>query len=429
MSGLSARDSARVVSLGGLALGHFLLTYGINWLLAHHLEPGDFDDFNVALSVLSVLSTIATLGLEKYALRCVPVYRERCDWGHLRGFYRFAGSATLASSCVLVAGAALAMLLIQVPGGHSPAFRQILFYLPVIAIALLAVELATANGQQLPAATAYRLLQPLLFVVTLGLLVRGDQELALLNILHGYGLAWLGCLGLLAWLIRRHTPDAAWTARPRFLVKKWVRRAAPLLMNSCMLSIMASSGVIILELNHPVVAEVGIYAVAAQTGTFIVLLTNTANRFYLPLVSLYLERHDVATLRRLLRHRLILIGGLVLWLGMLLVWQGRNILGWFGPSFTQGYEAMLVIAAGASVNALFSDSPYYLQFIKRSRDVFVTTAFAMGLNIVLTAALSRDLGMLGAAYGYSISMSLFFLVQRSQVSRHLRGSWRSSRRR
>jgi hypothetical protein len=37
--------------------------------------------------------------------------------------------------------------------------------------------------------------------------------------------------------------------------------------------------------------------------------------------------------------------------------------------------------------------------------------------------------MLGAAYGYSISMSLFFLVQRSQVSRHLRGSWRSSRRR
>ena len=67
----------------------------------------------------------------------------------------------------------------------------------------------------------------------------------------------------------------------------------------------------------------------------------------------------------------------MLWLGMLLAWQGRNILGWFGPSFTEGYEAMLVIAAGASVNAMFSDSPYYLQFIKRSRDVFVTTAFAM----------------------------------------------------
>ena len=93
------------------------------------------------------------------------------------------------------------------------------------------------------------------------------------------------------------------------------------------------------------------------------------------------------------------------------------------------YEAMLVIAAGASVNAMFSDSPYYLQFIKRSRDVFVTTAFAMVLNIVLTVALSHHLGMLGAAYGYSISMSLFFLVQRAQVSRHLRGRWRGRRRR
>ena len=429
MSGLSARDSARVLALGSLALAHFLLTYWINWLLAHHLEPVEFDDFNVALSVLLVLSTIATLGLEKYALRCVPVYRERSDWGHLQGFYRFAVTATLAGSCVLVVGSALAMLLIQVPGGHSLAFRQVLLYLPVIATALLAVELATANGHQLPAATAYRLLQPLLFAVALGVLVRWDQGLTLVNILNGYGLAWSGCLVVLTWLIRRHTPGAAWIARPRYLAAKWVRRAAPLLMNSCMLSIMASSGVIILELNHPALAEVGIYAVAAQTGTFIVLLTNTANRFYLPLVSLYLERHDVATMRRLLRHRLILIGGLALWLGMLLAWQGRNILGWFGPSFTEGYEAMLVIAAGASVNAMFSDSPYYLQFIKRSRDVFVTTAFAMVLNIVLTVALSHHLGMLGAAYGYSISMSLFFLVQRAQVSRHLRGTWRRRRRR
>jgi len=52
-----------------LALANYSLMYAANILLARSLTVDDFDDYSVALSIVTMLSTLATLGLEKYALR------------------------------------------------------------------------------------------------------------------------------------------------------------------------------------------------------------------------------------------------------------------------------------------------------------------------------------------------------------------------
>ena len=47
-----------------LALTNYALMYVANILLARSLTVDDFDDYSVALSIVTMLSTLATLGLE-----------------------------------------------------------------------------------------------------------------------------------------------------------------------------------------------------------------------------------------------------------------------------------------------------------------------------------------------------------------------------
>jgi len=425
---LAKSNYSRPLSLAALAIGNYLLLYVANIALARQLSAADFDDYSVALSLVTVLSTFATLGLEKYALRCIPVYRERGDWGHARGFWRFSLGATVGLSVglVLLLASSLEVILYSRHADSHAAMLVLVAFLPAVTAVLFLVEVATAAGAQIQAVVIYRFLLPASFFVLISLGNLFELGTTAIGVGICYGLAWLIALMAIHYLVKHSMPEDFWHAQPHFLRRKWLRRAAPFLINSSMLSLMASSGVIILELLFTSESVVGTFAIAAQTGTFIVLLANTTNRFYLPLMSLYLERRDKASMRRLLAHRIGVMSGLSLLFLSVVVLLGEDILAWFGPKFRDGYPALCVLAVGASVNAMFSDSPYYLQFMKRERQVFYTSAVALVMNLGLTTTLGYYLGAVGAAYGYAISMSFLFLSQRLQASHHFARHWTSA---
>lgn len=420
-AGFLARSNySRALSLCALALANFLLFYVTNIALARKLSLRDFDDYSVAVSIVTVLSTVATLGLEKYALRCLPVYRERGDWHYAAGFWHFSLRTIIPCSIALtlMLSVSLEIVLAHRHGEAHLAVIVLAAFLPVITSVLYLVEVATATGAQIQAVVIYRFLLPASLFVLVQLADLFELSGTAVGVAFCYGVAWFLALIAVAHLVGDSMPQEVWRAEPSMLHRKWLRRSAPFLFNSWMLSMIASSGVIVLEILFTSQSVVGTFAVAAQTGTFIVLLANTTNRFYLPLMSLYMERHDRASMQHLMWHRLMVIGGLAaLFVSAVLVF-GRDILGWFGPSFRSGYSALCVLAIGASVNALFSDAPYYLQFMKHERDVFVTTGIAVVVNLTLTVLLGYRFGAVGAALGYSVSMGLLFGTQRLLASRH-----------
>ena len=428
MSFVARTDYSRALGLSGLALGNFVLFYVTNILLARTLSIRDFDDYSVAVSIVTVLGTVATLGLEKYALRCLPVYRERTDWAYSAGFERFSVRLVAVFSIALAALLALSVetILVARHADTHIAVVVMVSFLPIISAVLLQVEIATAHGAQIQAIVIYRFLMPAGFFVLVNLLYLFDLSSTAVRVALAYGAAWTLSLLAIRQLVEASGPPEASNTTPRYLPRKWLHRAAPLLVNSCMLSLMASSGVIILELLFTSDSVVGTYAVVAQTGTFIVLLANTTNRFYLPLMSLFMERGDRPSMLRLMRHRLTVIGGLAAAFLTTVLAFGDRILALFGPGFTDGYEALCVLAVGASINAVFSDAPYYLQFMKRSRSVFMSTALGTTVNLVLTYWWSERLGLVGTAYAYTASMGLLFTLQRLQVSHHFRTHWRKA---
>jgi O-antigen/teichoic acid export membrane protein len=81
------------------------------------------------------------------------------------------------------------------------------------------------------------------------------------------------------------------------------------------------------------------------------------------MMAVMIDRRDKQAIQRLMNHRNIVIGGLILILLATLLFSGHKILGLFGERFGAGYNTVLIIAVGASISALYADIPYYLQFM------------------------------------------------------------------
>jgi O-antigen/teichoic acid export membrane protein len=398
-------SSSRPLVLSLLALAHQFLFYGVNVVLARSLAPREFDSYCVAISTVLLLSTIATLGLEKYALRCLPAYREHADVARVRGFWHFASRAVVVASflCIAVYGAGAAMALWVVKDAPF-AFLYLILFLPGIALGQLYLELATAGGDTLAAVAVYRLLLPLALLSSLLLLSRTGAALSLRPALVAYGASWMIALALLWILARRRWRVTDPAVPPISDGLTWIRNAVPFLLGSLLMTALAQSGVIVLGFVATSESVVGRYAVSAQIGTLIALLATSTNRLYLPEISTLIERGARQELLKIRRARAKLIGAVAAVYGLVVVLFGRPILGTFGLGFEEGYPALLWISGGAITSTLFAVGPSFLLYVGRGAVVLRWSAVGLLVNIALCATLGGRLGALGAAIAYAISM-------------------------
>jgi len=413
--------------LFGLSLSHYALMYWANIFLARHLAIDAFDDYSVAVSIVTLLSTLATLGLEKYALRLVSLYIERENWPRLRGFWLFSLRAIVLFSILLLGllGLGLESILSLQHADFHIAIVIYAGFLPVIALCLFLTEIITVYGKQIQALALYRLFLPVVFL----LLISGVHQFQLgttaVSAVLCFGAAWCLTLILMLITVRAASPTELRLAKPdskgRFW---WLKNSLPLLISSVMMTVLTSAGTIILEILHPSQAVVGTYAVAMQTAGLISLIGTSTNRYYLPMLVVLLERHDQSAIKILLGKRMQLIACFIaVFLGIVGVW-GQEILSLFGSDFSQGYQALLICAAGAAFSTLFSDSPYYLQFMGRNRLVVSLMSLAALSMIGLSFILGFRYGSTGVALAYAVPTMLLFSSLKGLSTRHMRNLFR-----
>ena len=156
-----------------------------------------------------------------------------------------------------------------------------------------------------------------------------------------------------------------------------------------------------------------------QTNTLIALISTSTNRYYLPMLMVLLERYDIKGAKLLLFKRMQLISVVVtLYIGAIFAF-GIDILDLFGEGFADGYLALCICALGASVNTLFSDSPYYLQFMGHSRIVVTLTGIATACMLISSMLLSQHYGATGVAIGYATPVTILFCSFKLLASRHI----------
>jgi O-antigen/teichoic acid export membrane protein len=393
--------------LCGFSVANYTLLYLTSILLARNLTVPDFDDYNVAVSAVLVMTSLATLGLEKYALRCLPAWHNHQDWARSRGFLLFSRKLILSLSVVLVIlfciGLEFTLSLRGKP--YHVAIVIVALFLPATAMFQFILEVAAAYGGQLKGVASYRLLFPALLIVLnaavwIALAANG------VSAAFCYGMAWVIAIAVLYVTTQSYVPAQVWHAKPKREPSVWVRGALPMAAGSLVLTMLAQTGVIILELNHPDEAVVSAYAVAFQTGTFVVILATATNRLYAPRISALLDRGDFDALRSMARYRLLVIGPLTIVYLLALLLFGSSILSLFGEQYSTEYWALCLIALGASISTIFSLAPTYMHFTNRDRTVLAALAAAAILNIALCIPLSDRYGALGAAIAYAVPVSL-----------------------
>lgn len=413
--------------LFGLSLSHYALMYWVNIFLARHLAIDAFDDYSVAVSTVTLLSTLATLGLEKYALRLISLYIERENWPRLRGFWLFSLRTIMLFSVLLLGllGLGLESFLILQDADFHIAIAIYAGFLPVIALCLFLTEVITVYGKQIQALALYRLFLPVVFL----LLISGVQQFQLgvtaVSAVLCFGAAWCLTLILMLITVRAASPTKLRQVEPDSKGWRWwLKKSLPLLISSVMMTVLTSAGTIILEVLHPSQAVVGIYAVTMQTAGLISLIGTSTNRYYLPMLVVLLERRDQSGIKALLGKRMKLIASFIaVFLGLVGVW-GQDILGVFGFEFSQGYQALFISAVGAAFSTLFSDSPYYLQFMGKNRLVVGLMSLAALSMIVLAFILGSRYGATGVAVAYAVPTTLLFSSLGWMAHRHMRKLFR-----
>ena len=411
-------DSFRSLLLVVLTVGNYALMYLANIVLARSLTVHDFDDYSVALSIVTMLSTLATLGLEKYALRAIVLFHERQDWQKFQGFWRFSVRTIFGSSLLLFSLLSIGLeTLLTIR--HADYHISIVLYsafLPVIALTLLLVEVLSAQGSHLLGIAIYRLFMPLVFLLLLSGLSKANVGLSATAAVLCLGFSWTTALVTIWAAAKKLMPIAARQATPVIHSKKWLSRSLPLVFNSLMMTVMTSSGVVILELLYPSGTEVGSYAIAAQTGGFISLIGTSTNRYYLPRMVVLVEHHNMEAIMQLISQRTLVIGSLIIALLASFALFGQRLLDLFGNHFTQAYLPLVIISVGASFSALYADMPYYLQFLGFNRLVLSTTLIAMLTMLILAFVLGNQYGNTGVACAYMMPVVLLFMGFRLMVA-------------
>ena len=93
-------ESAPHLKLAALAIAGQGLSYALGVLLARWLGVESFEAYAVASAAFVVMVTVATRGLDKFALRIVLRLIERRDWARARGYVLFGVRSTLCASLI-----------------------------------------------------------------------------------------------------------------------------------------------------------------------------------------------------------------------------------------------------------------------------------------------------------------------------------------
>lgn len=400
-------NTRKALQLCLLAGANYFIFYGLGVFLARTLGIEGFGQYNVAVASLTMLASLATLGLEKFALRSFPAYMEQGDWGYARGFARFSMRTILMVSAIVAIAFAVGNWWTYVAFRTNPwiAITLLIAVVTSMSLVMFLIEMLSASGDAVRVTLIYRLLLPLSVIVFVGGAHRFSDGLTARMAVLCYCSAWVIGLLALLYLGQRALPAEIWKAGDKYMPRKWIWGAFPFFLQGLMMTQFASSGVIVLKLLHTSDFEISLYAASMQVATFAVLLATSTSRFYAPKLSIILDRQDWEGLMTLKRERHAWVNPMILVFLVMILLFGRKILGLYGPDFERGYSALCILAIGVSVSVKYAMAPYGLQFIGKPRWVLGAICAGGILNLLLLATLGRPFGAFGAAIAYSTSLS------------------------
>lgn len=383
--------------------------------LARLLGVGQYGLYAYALAWITLLATPCRLGLQTGLIRFAAAYRAQADWPALRGLARRAFQLVTAAAALAALALAAGALLLRARLPEDQVRTFLVAAVALVPLALLGVTQGLLQGFRRPA----RALLPPRALVHGGTLVlalavaatAGLERAPAAMALHL--VAALGALALAAWWVRSSLrPDTAGAA-PAYRTREWLRVSLPLLLVTGMHVLMRQVDTVMLGAIAGTDAA-GLYYPVARISELASIGLLATNAIVAPMVSELHAADARARLQRLLTLAALATSAVTAALALAFWLAGEALLGLFGPAFTAGYPALMILLGGQVVNALCGPVGYVMTMTGHQDRAALVLAVTAVANLALNAALIPRFGLTGAAAATAISIAawnLWLLVE------------------
>ncbi len=381
-------------------VGQFL----IRLMLARWLGARHFGDYVYVLSWISLLTMLAKMGVDVAAVRFVSGYVETGDWQRLRGFIQ-RSLLFVTMGAVVVAGLMLAMA----QWGMNDDQTSLAFTLMLGAGVVCAITLGEQRASSLAGLGRVMLSQSALMVWRPILFILSVAGLYFLGIEQGtapVAMAVMGAVACVVFLVveivfQRSVPADAKRVAPVYETRTWFFTSAALVGVALSGQVMARTDTIMLGLLSNT-TQAGIYNIASEVAKLVDLGLVAVSAMIAPQVAAAFAAGEHDRLQKVVHQAARIATLLAIPATVVFVFVGGFVLSWFGPEYTAGRWALVVLCFGQLVHSLAGPTGLLMSMTGHERQAFTIISLAALSNIVLNAVLIPVWGIMGAAWATAI---------------------------
>lgn len=364
-------------------------------VLARWSGPAGYGRYSYALTIAQMLAVPASLGLDSAAIRFAPEYVAQKDWGRLRGLVSRSRRVTAAGGAMLAMAGGGALVWARPPALDSRSALACAILVPAIGFLTLEREICRALYR---VARSYLVsaLQPLLLVVLAREIFRYAGRLSGFAAVLAAGTSLFAAAGAQAALSESALASEAVSSPALDATRTWLSVSLPMLAINCAQFLAAWAGVLVLGFFRSS-REVGVYSAASGTASLVGVPLIAANVLGAPVISNLFARGERQTLEQTLQTVTAFLWGAGGLIALALAVWGRPLLGLFGPEFMAGRAALLILAAGQTVNVATGPVGYLLTLTGGHRLTAWVSVATAAVHVLGSFLLVPRFGAIGAA--------------------------------
>jgi O-antigen/teichoic acid export membrane protein len=407
-----ARGAA--VNLGGAMLAN-VLALAFNFVITHVVSAGRFGLLSIGLTVVSLATIPALLGLETGTVRFVALGAGKKDERAAAGAQQVSLLLATAASAVLMVAILVLAPWISDSFFHKPdaagLMRLVAISLP--ALTLGRVIVAGIQGYGIMTYSAW--LGPLRNVVNLVTAVPllavglGARGLAI----AGDITAWVITAIAIAFLIKVHPRVLDMRGTPKEF-GRILRFSLPQTMTAMLFFTIVWTDTLLVG-RFRTAAEVGVYTIVGRLLTPATLVSTAVGQMFAPRIAAHDARGDRKTLAVMLKRVTYWNTAVSIPFFTMLIVGATPLLALFGPKYKTGAVALAILSAGQLINTAAGPLGQLINLSGRPYITLMNNGLVAAINIGVCLVLIPRYGLAGAATGTATALTLVNAIKLVEV--------------
>lgn len=403
------------IKIIGILLG--LLTTA---LLARMLGAEGYGVYVYSLAIITVLSIPAQLGMPELVVRETAKYMVDSKTSYVYGLWKWSSSIVLLVTLLIISFVfSWQLLIVNSPNSDdSKVLLVALFLIPFISLGNLRGAALRGLKNVIIGQLPEMLVRPLVLVLLLIMMYLFSETLTPIYAMKIYVVSAFIAFLVGAFLLFKKKPENRLN-RNEYDKKNWIYAALPLSLISGMHMISSQADIIMINMFADS-KQVGLYKVVVSISSLVAFGLQSMNMVVAPSFAELYKKNCMIELQDLVRRSARVVMLLSFLSLLLLVLFGRIGLDFFfGPEYTQGYFALILLAVGQFLNSIFGSVGSLLKMTGHEREAVKAVLLALIINIVLNYFLIPVHGILGAAFASIITLVVWnfymWLIVRQKI--------------